>query len=999
MDSDATRNPVAMDEDAKEADVDWYDKHVDTLDNLEQEEVPQSAGTSPSSAGSSDSSTPPPSNTNTTDSKQAEIELLQAENALLRLALEEAEAKLKAVANTGRSVRPARSGSTSSASREPGNGGVAYAQMRRLLLKDERFLRDTFLPFLDLEDFGRLSGVCQRIKRSTYDLDMIVRCVETGGVTDNTRGLLWLIMVGMDTVEPSSRGVLGVVIHDREESPEEQYDRLHRAMNGTTAVAASSPKSRAHSRQASTTTATASSPRAHSRQASTITAATTAAATAATAAASADDAGDGENCQETTEEAEGERSEHGKGKEQGRTRVGEIPVDDDESMDSNSNSSSSNNNNNNNNNSRSRGNSNDSSIGGEDTGGGTGGRLSGGGSVITDTSVAGDASVGGESVLLWEDSDNGKGTAKSSTSPRVQLRLQAANGGFATASAVATTEEQATAMSAAAAAAEAAEIAAMAKAAAEAAGAAFDAEAAAGIRPLGGRQGAAATAAATEEAQEAVEAAAEAAATAAGLAEAAADAEDASAPAKGKQEGGVGGMAGSTSPQQQQPAAAKSSVVGWASGLFRRAPGASSPRSASASAAAPSSTAATGAGCASTSSPTVSRPSEASQEQRPDANDNSNGRSGARSPAVTVSRRSSAGRLFGGLRYSLANNSTSTSTSNTPPRSALPVDNPSPSNTTNAEPFFGKNSGGKGENGTAIDGDGGGDGDAQEKEDGEPPFERVPGLYAALLMSADAMDANDMTGVRGPKQSCFVDIEKDLQRTLGMTDVAPLRNVLRCTSTFVPDVGYVQGMNFVCRSLLQVYPDEEEAFWVFVGMLQRFRLRELYCPGMPLLRLRFFQLNRLLMWHLPDLHEHFEACGVQTNLFATSWFVTLLSDGGMLPDEEVKVVWDRIFLHSNSPASQWAPMFLFLLELLRRASEALKKESRFSELIQRLVNMPFRDLCRGNGANRTIEEARRRFETSSPMPVQLLLLHDQWVEGGEEEEANSPGHDGEKQLL
>lgn len=71
------------------------------------------------------------------------------------------------------------------------------------------------------------------------------------------------------------------------------------------------------------------------------------------------------------------------------------------------------------------------------------------------------------------------------------------------------------------------------------------------------------------------------------------------------------------------------------------------------------------------------------------------------------------------------------------------------------------------------------------------------------------------------------------------------------------------------------------------------------------------------------------------------------------------MVWDRIFLHSNSPAAQWAPLFLFLLELLRRASEALKKESRFSELIQRLVNMPFRDLCRGNGACRTIEEARR----------------------------------------
>lgn len=49
--------------------------------------------------------------------------------------------------------------------------------------------------------------------------------------------------------------------------------------------------------------------------------------------------------------------------------------------------------------------------------------------------------------------------------------------------------------------------------------------------------------------------------------------------------------------------------------------------------------------------------------------------------------------------------------------------------------------------------------------------------------------------------------------------------------------GVPQGMNFVCRCLLQVF-DEEEAFWVFAGMLQRFGLRRLYCPGMPLLRLR-----------------------------------------------------------------------------------------------------------------------------------------------------------------
>lgn len=48
-----------------------------------------------------------------------------------------------------------------------------------------------------------------------------------------------------------------------------------------------------------------------------------------------------------------------------------------------------------------------------------------------------------------------------------------------------------------------------------------------------------------------------------------------------------------------------------------------------------------------------------------------------------------------------------------------------------------------------------------------------------------------------------------------------------------------------------------------------------------------------------------------------------------------------------------------LLELLRRAEGTLKKESRFSELIQRLVNMPFRDLCEGRGACGMMEEAGR----------------------------------------
>ncbi|CAM9884869.1 unnamed protein product [Discosporangium mesarthrocarpum] len=240
-----------------------------------------------------------------------------------------------------------------------------------------------------------------------------------------------------------------------------------------------------------------------------------------------------------------------------------------------------------------------------------------------------------------------------------------------------------------------------------------------------------------------------------------------------------------------------------------------------------------------------------------------------------------------------------------------------------------------------------------------------------------------MSGVRGSKRNNFADIEKDVNRTLRMSNISALRNVLRCTSVFVPTVGYVQGMNFVCRYLLHTLGgDEEDCFWIFVGMLHRFGMHRLYCPGMPMLRLRFFQLNRLLMWHLPQLHDHFERCEVSANLYATSWFVTLLSDGTMLPQDQVMLVWDQVFLHAGSPCAQWSPVYLVILEMLRRCEQRLTSESRFSELIQTLVNLPFYELCHPGGASTVLKEAGRRFEGSVPMKVQLCILSDQWDAAG-----------------
>lgn len=204
----------------------------------------------------------------------------------------------------------------------------------------------------------------------------------------------------------------------------------------------------------------------------------------------------------------------------------------------------------------------------DDAVGGTGG----GGS-----SVGGDASVGSDSVLLWE--EDGKG---SMMSPRVGLGASAPAGANPPAVAVPNDEHAAAAVTAATLAAEeaaeeaaeAASIAAMANAAAEAADAAFAAEAAAGIRPLGGRGTAKMDH--HDAAAEAIEVAGKKAEMAAELAEAAADVAHGEA-------GGGGDGARSFSPTASAGAGAgisaategaaaggpSSGVVGWASGLFR----------------------------------------------------------------------------------------------------------------------------------------------------------------------------------------------------------------------------------------------------------------------------------------------------------------------------------------------------------------------------------------------------------------------------------------------
>uniref|UniRef100_A0A8C8I0V5 Rab-GAP TBC domain-containing protein n=1 Tax=Oncorhynchus tshawytscha TaxID=74940 RepID=A0A8C8I0V5_ONCTS len=109
-----------------------------------------------------------------------------------------------------------------------------------------------------------------------------------------------------------------------------------------------------------------------------------------------------------------------------------------------------------------------------------------------------------------------------------------------------------------------------------------------------------------------------------------------------------------------------------------------------------------------------------------------------------------------------------------------------------------------------------------------------------------------------------------------------LFNVMKAYSLVDREVGYCQGSAFIVGLLLMQMP-EEEAFCVFVKLMQDYRLRELFKPTMAELGLCMYQFEYMIQELLPDLHIHFQAQSFHTSMYASSWFLTIFLTSFPLP--------------------------------------------------------------------------------------------------------------------
>jgi Rab-GTPase-TBC domain len=106
-------------------------------------------------------------------------------------------------------------------------------------------------------------------------------------------------------------------------------------------------------------------------------------------------------------------------------------------------------------------------------------------------------------------------------------------------------------------------------------------------------------------------------------------------------------------------------------------------------------------------------------------------------------------------------------------------------------------------------------------------------------------------------------IEVDVNRSFNSLKVITSENLNNILKSYAivnqHSLDYCQGMNFIAGFLFLVFEQSEAlAFAVMKAVIAKFRMHELFNTELPMLKLNFYQLDRLIAILLPDLHRHFK---------------------------------------------------------------------------------------------------------------------------------------------
>ncbi|XP_062711984.1 TBC1 domain family member 1 isoform X2 [Aedes albopictus] len=154
-----------------------------------------------------------------------------------------------------------------------------------------------------------------------------------------------------------------------------------------------------------------------------------------------------------------------------------------------------------------------------------------------------------------------------------------------------------------------------------------------------------------------------------------------------------------------------------------------------------------------------------------------------------------------------------------------------------------------------------------------------------------------------------------------------LFNLLKAYSILDPELGYCQGLGFICAVLL-LHLEEADAFNLLKHLMFKRQMRAKYLPDMKQFQLQLYQLSRLLKDHIPELYDWFDQHDISPTLYAAPWILTVFSSH--FPLGFVARVFDLLFLES------FDVIFRCAIALLEVHKEQLLQRDNFEDIMNYL---------------------------------------------------------------
>ena len=183
-------------------------------------------------------------------------------------------------------------------------------------------------------------------------------------------------------------------------------------------------------------------------------------------------------------------------------------------------------------------------------------------------------------------------------------------------------------------------------------------------------------------------------------------------------------------------------------------------------------------------------------------------------------------------------------------------------------------------------------------------------MFQMFWANANVLEAEVSKDHNGESEPIFREsyttIIKDLNRTYaehpwfkeGDKWHVPVKNVLMAFSLYRPDIGYVQGLNYIAANIYYYVKNEFQTFVILANLLLReTMLTTFYQFDMENVQIVFDTYLTLMKAKMPHFYEVHESHFIQCSMYLFEYVISLYSNN--VDFEMSSRLWDNILFHGE----------------------------------------------------------------------------------------------------